>query len=39
METLLLYLDHIIIFSKDFDSYVTRLAEVCMMHRTADLKL
>ena len=35
----LLYLDDIIAFSKDFESHLERLAEVCQRFRSAQLKL
>ena len=38
-QTLLLYLDDVIIFSKDFESHLERLAEVCQRFRSAWLKL
>ena len=38
-RTLLLYLDDIIVFSKDFDSHLTRLEEVFQRFRAARLKL
>ena len=38
-QTLLLYLDDIIVFSKDFESHLERLAEVCQRFRSARLKL
>ena len=38
-RTLLLYLDDVIIFSKDFESHLERLAEVCQRFRSAQLKL
>ena len=38
-QTLLLYLDDVIIFSKDFESHLERLAEVCQRFRSARLKL
>ena len=38
-QTLLLYLDDVIIFSKDFESHLERLAEVCQRFRSAQLKL
>ena len=36
---MLLYLDDIIVFSKDFESHLERLAEVCQRFRSAWLKL
>ena len=38
-QILLLYLDNAIVFSKDFESYLERLAEVCQRFRSAQLKL
>ena len=38
-QTLLLYLDNVIIFSKDFESHLEQLAEVCQRFRSAQLKL
>ena len=38
-QTLLLYLDDVIVFSKDFESHLERLAEVCQRFRSAQLKL
>ena len=38
-QTLLLYLDDIIVFSKDFSSHLTRLEEVFQRFRAAGLKL
>ena len=38
-QTLLLYLDDVIIFSKDFESHLERLGEVCRRFRSAQLKL
>ena len=38
-ETLLLYLDDVSVFSKDFESHLERLAEVCHWFRSAQLKL
>ena len=38
-QTLLLYLDDIIVFSKDFDSHLSRLEEVFQRFRSARLKL
>ena len=38
-RTLLLYLDDVIIFSKDFESHLERLAEACQCFRSAQLKL
>ena len=37
-QTLLLYLDDVIVFSKDFESHLERLAEVCQRFRSAQLK-
>ena len=38
-QTLLLYLDDVIVFSKNFESHLKRLAEVCQRFRLARLKL
>ena len=38
-QTLLLYMDDVIVFSKDFESHLERLAEVCKQFRLAQLKL
>ena len=38
-QTLLLYLDNIIIFSKDFESHLEQLGEVCQRFRSARLNL
>ena len=38
-QTLLLYLDDVIVFFKDFESHLERLAEVCQRFRSARLKL
>ena len=38
-RTLLLYPDDVIVFSKDFESHLERLAEVCQRFRSAQLKL
>ena len=38
-QTLLLYLDDVIVFSKDFESHLERLAEVCQRFWSAQLKL
>ena len=38
-QTLLLYQDDVIIFSKDFENHLERLAEICQRFRSAQLKL
>ena len=38
-QTLLLSLDDVIIFSKDFESHLERLGELCQCFRSARLKL
>ena len=38
-QTLLLYLDNVFVFSKDFESHLERLTEVCQRFRSAQLKL
>ena len=38
-QTLLLYLDDVIVFSKDFKSHLEQLAEVCQRFRSPQLKL
>ena len=38
-KTLLVYLDDVIIFSKDFESYLERLEEVLLRFEEANLKL
>ena len=35
-QTLLLYLDDVIIFSKDFESHLERLGDVCQRFRTTE---